>query len=74
MGMKSDRNILSTMDLKLFENFRKDAIWRTAIPYESHEAIAVIQDARVRGGLPDRARKPTTPCRKLEGVNGALTR
>jgi hypothetical protein len=49
MGMKSDRNILSAMDLKFFGNLWNDVIWRTAIPSESHETIAVIQDARVRG-------------------------
>ncbi len=49
MGMKSDRNMLSTMDLKFLENSWNDVVWRTAIPAEFHEAIAVIQDAQVRG-------------------------
>ena len=73
MGTESDRNTLSTRDLKFFENFWNDAIWRTAIPSQSHEAIAVFEDAQVRE-FRQILRKPTTRCCKLEGMYGALIR
>jgi hypothetical protein len=48
MGTESDRNILSIMDLKFFENFGNKVISRAAIPSKSHEVTAVIQEAQVR--------------------------
>ena len=76
MSMKSDRNILSTMDLKFLGNFWNDVISRTAIPSESDEAIAVIQDAQVRGFCQISGAEEANPLHvaSLSSVNDARTR